>query len=268
METAFWISWQDIGNRDLPEGRIYLGDEACEKRLPPAADMEDHIRSLVSSGHPVTLVTPWISESGLRGMDDLLTRLAKPPVPIELVVNDWGVLQSIKPYKYLTPVIGRLLCGQSSDPRLADGENEDYQKRFEKTIYDRHGTPGRLKYHPPSQLFTCHIQSPAIIHPHVLAYLAGLNISRIEVSHLRQGLHLELPKGWQASLVTPQVLVSLKRCRRPHCDPGGCARQVQTIHDPAFRHPLMVSPCEVYDLNPLRQGEQIPDVIDRIVIKF
>lgn len=99
--------------------RMYFGQEFCEKALPSQKELD---QALIVSGQQemkFTLVTPYVTEPGLDTVKGLLERLIQVQPRAEVVVNDWGVVETIaKYYPTLTPVLGRLLNKILRDPRL------------------------------------------------------------------------------------------------------------------------------------------------------
>jgi hypothetical protein len=100
--------------------RVYVGSEFCQNRLPTAAaflKLEKIFRG------PVTLTTPLLTDGGLDQAMALVKKLAavKRRKPLEIVVNDWGLLRLIKKNKLVRPVLGRLLMweiGEMDKPFL------------------------------------------------------------------------------------------------------------------------------------------------------
>lgn len=96
----------------LPIDRYYFGTEFCENLLPS----RESVRAMVASGKLITLLTPYVSNSGLRELRELFCLL---PEKTEVVFADWGVLQVLRQeFPALTPVQGRLLNKSLRDPRV------------------------------------------------------------------------------------------------------------------------------------------------------
>lgn len=85
--------------------RLYFGNEFCEFRMPSG----EAIARLVDTGLPLTLVTPVMTRVGLRRLEESVTRLLAHDNPLEIVVNDFGALESLRGEGGLTLVSGRLL---------------------------------------------------------------------------------------------------------------------------------------------------------------
>jgi hypothetical protein len=91
---------------DNIQGRIYIGNETCEKLIPSIA----HIEKVLNSNKELTLLTPYVTESGLIKLRDIFVALNNKKLKtIEVVANDYGVLYELTKYEFITPVLGRLL---------------------------------------------------------------------------------------------------------------------------------------------------------------
>ena len=115
-ERALFI---EPGFRDWPQtegyDRIYFGSEFCEKLLP-TVETEEAIMSDRPRGRPqFTLVTPYLTDAGMKNLAVLLECLArKGPESLEIVFNDWGTL-NLMACEYggrFQAVLGRLLTTQ------------------------------------------------------------------------------------------------------------------------------------------------------------
>ncbi|MCM2266998.1 MAG: hypothetical protein NDI60_04405 [Elusimicrobiales bacterium] len=100
--------------------RVYIGSEFCQNKLPSAAAF---LRLEKLFKGPVTLATPLLTDGGLDQALALIKKLAaaKRKKPLEVVVNDWGLLRLLKKNKLVRPVLGRLLMweiGEMDKPFL------------------------------------------------------------------------------------------------------------------------------------------------------
>ena len=87
--------------------RVYIGSEFCQNRLPSAPAFLALAKAFKG---PLTLVTPLLSDSGLDSAAALIKAVAPAKgKPLEVVVNDWGLLRLLKKNKRARPVLGRLL---------------------------------------------------------------------------------------------------------------------------------------------------------------
>jgi hypothetical protein len=267
MENATWLDWDDLDEVRLPPGRVYLGCETCEGMLPDIQRMAACLGAVVASGRQVSLVTPLVTDAGLDRITALLDAFASAARPLEVVCNDWGVLEAVRQYDYCTPVIGRLLSRQSTDPRWASISAGKEQKQFEKEVLHLDGTVAHLTYRPPSEALLRHLRRPAVMDRSVLDFLSTLGVNRFEVSNPLQGLELDVPDGWHVSLHLPRVIVAVQRCPDAGSASCGaaCIRTARRVDDPAFPVPLYMSPCEVFYQNEDLTGIMTDRGIDRIV---
>ena len=86
-------------------GRIYLGNEYCEWRLPSPSD----VASVQAFGTPVTLLAPVATRVGLRKVQAMLDAAMAGGSACEVVANDFGVLEMLRGRPGVTVVAGRLL---------------------------------------------------------------------------------------------------------------------------------------------------------------
>jgi len=97
-------------------GRLHLGNEFCERLIPPPSVLRRAIRLADAAGLALTLATPSVSDAGLAKLCRLFRLL---PGGAEVVVNDFGVLRLVaREFPVLRPVAGRQLCKMIKDPRL------------------------------------------------------------------------------------------------------------------------------------------------------
>jgi hypothetical protein len=99
--------------------RLYFGNEFCEQLMPSVTQLE-HVLNFVSGNNlDFTLVTPYITDNGLKRLDSLLHLIAQKRPDSEVVFNDYGVLRVLRSrYNELEPVMGRLLNRMKRGPRL------------------------------------------------------------------------------------------------------------------------------------------------------
>lgn len=99
---------------------IYYGSDNCEYLAPYKKDIEQAIAEFQTFNkkyppHKVrtfTLVTPYVGDTMMRYLEETLEYLNELQIknPIEVVVNDFGVLRVItKKYTRLKPIFGRVI---------------------------------------------------------------------------------------------------------------------------------------------------------------
>ncbi|MCX5795425.1 MAG: hypothetical protein NTY77_08030 [Elusimicrobia bacterium] len=97
----------------LSPGRLYIGDETCERRLP-SEELLAWIEGECPAPHwPLTVATPPLTDSGLALLEGVLRRLSRMrPGGFEVAVNDLGALELLRGFPKAEPVCGRLLAGR------------------------------------------------------------------------------------------------------------------------------------------------------------
>ena len=170
-------------------------------------------------GIPVTLVTPFLTNCGFRTTLELITRLLAVVETLEVVCSDWGLLYYLASRKLGTPVIGRLLAAQATDPRIM--RMVDGRSAVERPRVIRHldGTACQLRRRCPSTSLTRHYRGCWLDKPRVLSFLSSLGIGRCELNNPGQGIELASSPCWCYSLHVPDVIVSvLQQCPGPEED--------------------------------------------------
>lgn len=134
--------------------RVYLGSEFCQNLLPPAAAF----RALAGTfGGPLTLVTPLLSDSGLDAAAALVKAAAPAKgAPLEVVVNDWGLLRLLRKNRRVRPVLGRLLMWEigGMDKRFLNAFCREYRAAGVETdnaevLAGLSGYDGPVHFHYP-----------------------------------------------------------------------------------------------------------------------
>jgi hypothetical protein len=174
--------------------RVYFGNEFCERLLPGAEALSAIRWEIADRGLLFTLVTPYVTETGIQKIARLLETL---PAGSEVVFNDWGVLRIIRQnFPALQPIQGRLLTKLKRGPRIA---------QFLDTL-------------PPDALH--HLRSTNLSVPAYQQFLKKQTIKRVELDNPLQGLNLEgVPEDLQLSLYIPFAYVSTTRfCLVANCD--------------------------------------------------
>jgi hypothetical protein len=90
--------------------RIYFGNEFCERLIPSLDEVKQAMDVAAARKWKFTLVTPYVTNKGIRKLRALFEYLGGVTVPggIEVIVNDPGVIELVSGYKTLEPVLGRL----------------------------------------------------------------------------------------------------------------------------------------------------------------
>lgn len=270
-EEVQWYDWTEVPLDMHGGGRVYVGDAMCEKRLPAIDFAVETARRLKQQAVDLTLVTPFVSEAGLKHTMDLIEALCDPvsgptfnPVsgptlnPLEVVCNDWGVLDMVAELPGCLPIAGRQLVGQDTDPRWYGMMDTEFQQLFEREVQHVDDTIARLCRQPPPLPLVRHVQRCSLDQPFSLQYLSQRGVNRLELNNLLQGLDFSAPPGWHVSLHVPDVLVTIARdcankpgapCGENPC-PEGCCAAVEKWTHPSFPVSLYSRANGVYYLNP------------------
>ena len=237
METAWWFDWREDAERLPRADRVYFGHETCAQRLPSIARAAELCRRAADGGTAVTLVLPCLTERGMAVGLRLVAHLVATFESLEVVASDWGLLRELSLRKLATPVVGRLLTAQHTDPRIL------------RVVAPRSGVPGDRAVHPretptaalrhaihldgtlcdvewrsPSPALVEHYRSCWIDRQEVMALLQDWGIHSCELSNTPQGIVFGRVAGWSCSLHVPEVLVAVMRqCPGPGEDMAGPA---------------------------------------------
>ncbi|HEA47179.1 MAG TPA: hypothetical protein ENH97_02070 [bacterium] len=194
MEKAALISNLDNLSLITPKHqRLYFGPEFCQHLLPSPPELKEALNFARQRRLSFTLVTPFVTEEGLKKLIPLWEVL-KDWQKSEVVVNDWGVLYFLREnYPEFFLVLGRLLSKQKRGPRLLN-----------------------IKDKIPQEMWN-HFQRSYLDLPLVRNFLFQKGIRRVELDNLLQGIKGDprIP----ASLYYPYTYVTTTRmCLTNACD--------------------------------------------------
>lgn len=142
MENALFITRNDQFTEWNGEyQRLYFGQEFCERLLPSEKEFLSLLTTVKRQKIPFTLVTPYVSEPGLRKTIELLealrSELGREP---EIVVNDWGIYAYLRSAGFANPLLlGRLLVKQKRGPQILKLQGkipEDTVEHFKRAAAD------------------------------------------------------------------------------------------------------------------------------------
>jgi len=188
MEQAIFIATV-AGLKHYTAGfsRVYFGNEFCEHLIPAVADLEPVLALVRENGLDLTLVTPYVTDSGLQRLYPLLDRISAQRPGSEVVFNDYGVLRVLTSrYLGLEPVMGRLLNRMKRGPRLM-------------MVIDKL-PPTTVEYFRGSNLNV----------PALGRFLSGHRVRRVELDNVLQGIDFTAGQ-LTASLYVPFVYVTTTR---------------------------------------------------------
>jgi hypothetical protein len=169
--------------------RLYFGVEFCQNVLPEEADLKVALRFAEDHNIDFTLVTPFVTDRGLKRVGQLLEQTRRWGRPFEVVVNDFGVLRLVNSMcrDTMPPVgLGRLQTKMKRGPRLPD-----------------------LGPSLPPQAVD-HFMRPNADYPPYARFLQKLGVRRLELDNPVQGL-VRKEALLPGSLYHPYVYVSTGR---------------------------------------------------------
>lgn len=188
--------------------RIYWGAEFCQNLIPSLADTEKALRFTRQNNLGFSLVTPFVTECGLKRLKEILKWLKQKRAKTEIIVNDWGILELLSTeFKGVFELgLGRLLVRQSRDPAM--------KRVLEKQpLFAVKGKDGRISiivHRPPAKIYQKGIKASYVNSPLLQSLLSGFGIERVELNNLIQGLNLAEIR-LKKSLYTPYVNISTTR---------------------------------------------------------
>lgn len=94
-----------------------FGNEFCERLLPTLSQLETAVALTKQAGLSFALVTPNLTDRGLKKLGKLLPHV---PEDGEIIVNDWGAAAMVaEEYPRHSLVAGRLLCKHLKEARIS-----------------------------------------------------------------------------------------------------------------------------------------------------
>jgi hypothetical protein len=200
MEQTLFISKADnLGYFRPVYTRLYFGVEFCERLMPAAADLKRVLDFVEEKGLEFTLVSPYVTETGLKRLRGLLEMLSQIRPGSEVVFNDYGVLRVLHQYyPGLEPVLGRLLNRMKRGPRLM-------------TVIDK-----------LPQTTVAYFRDSNLNVPALCEFLNAHGVGRVDLDNVLQGFGFTLER-LKGSLYVPYAYVTTTRlCLANACDvPGG-----------------------------------------------
>ena len=171
-----------------PFDRLYFGHEFCQRLFPSTDQIKRAQHEAASRGKAFTVVTPFVTNAGLALLRKRLQPLLADGAAdaIEIVVNDWGVLNWLhREYPKVPIALGRLLTKQKRGPQIMN-------------MVDRLPAPA-----------VAHFQCSNVDIPRVQRFLESKGVKRVELDNLLQGIVRE--GGLPASLYYPYAYISTTR---------------------------------------------------------
>jgi hypothetical protein len=267
LERAQWIDWRAGALPRIEGARVYAGHETCERLLPSLDAAAALLGELGERQLEMTLVTPLLTETGLHAAQALIDGLLRVRPALEIVCSDWGLLAWLTGLGAGIAVAGRMLSGQSVDPRLARLLHQA-GCADERTVRLVDGRSCRVRKRPPSAALTAHLRSLALDRTENLDLLAELGVHRCELSSVPQGI--ETRSGWSYTLHVPWIpLGVLAACPDAapdgDCDPAACGDRVERWEAEDFCCPIYRRANGLHCLSSVVPEELERLGIDRIV---
>jgi len=222
MEKAVFVTRRDGLDDADSQGftRLYFGVEFCERLIPSTDDLSDALEYTREKGLDFSLVTPYVTDAGLKKLVLLFDYLKDRDISCEVVVNDWGVLNLInRRFRFFNPVLGRLLTKQKRGPKIASLLGQKTVTRpllnpenpgFRGFMIQKKLPSGAAPYYKGANT-----ASVPVIHD----FLVSRGVKRIELDNTLQGLQTDLPPDMSASVYTPYVYITTTF----FCPSAGCA---------------------------------------------
>lgn len=203
METCLWVSpWEKMP--DSGYDRLYIGDEACGRFLTDGV-LPRRLHSVTSAGKRAGVIVPYLTP---ERETDFLRLLDQLHDPVDMVVNDAGAFRLIQRSIH-TPILGRLLVRQNTDPAIASF----FRDQPRRLVYD--GTEPAVLEHvnPPHSLAVHFSGSPVFSDRTAALFLSGRETMTVMLDILPHGMPKQLPDNYTAILNTENILVSVLPCR-------------------------------------------------------
>ena len=202
MEEAVFISQvknlKYVTKRYL---RLYFGNEFCERLAPSSEDLSKIFEFILNRGLNFTLITPYLTNKGLKEWMPLIKSVLDKQKNTEIVVNDWGLLRLLnREYTDLSLVLGRLLTKQKIGPRIF-------------SIMDK-----------IPQIMIQHFRQSNIDVPVLSDFLINKGIRRVELDNPLQGITRRDPQ-LKGSLYIPFTYVTTTR----FCPTATCENKVRSL---------------------------------------
>lgn len=196
IERALFVSRLDnlhYWDRSFP--RLYFGNEFCERLLPSPEELTSALQFTSDKSIELTLVTPYVTEAGLKHVRILLNELSNQRDGTEVVFNDYGVFRMMnQQFPQLVPVMGRLLNKMKRGPRLM-------------VVIDR-----------LPETTVEYFRNSSLTVPLMRKFLIENKVKRVELDNVLQGISLPVP-GLSVSIYMPFVYVTTTRmCLTASCD--------------------------------------------------
>ena len=186
---------------------FFAGDEACG-RFMFSEEFISKINTAIKLGGKAGIIVPYLTPETESRFDKLINSISKS---IDIVVNDAGAFRLVSKSKH-TPIIGRLLARQNTDPAITSF----FYHQPDRIVYNGMDR-AMLKHLPPSRSLALHLSGSAVFSDETAAlFLSGHEKMTVMLDLLPFGLPRAIPKGFSVLLNTDNILVAVLPCRS--CD--------------------------------------------------
>ncbi len=170
---------------DVRFTRCVFGTEFCEYLMPSPSQVDDAASAARDAGLGFTLVTPYVSDSGIARLREIFARLGEG----EVVFNDWGVLNVLRrEFPRITAVQGRLLNKSLRDPRVM-------------------GVYGETEVNATLAA----LQRSSIDNESYTSLLARFGVDAVEMDNLPQGMDLSFTARVRLAVYLPYGFIATSR---------------------------------------------------------
>jgi len=243
MENAIAVNNNSRLNKIEGFQRVYYGNEFCQRLIPSLNALKAAYASIKKQKKNFTLLTPYVTNSGMEKIACLLDFLGRQDEHNEVVFNDWGVFSLLKKrYKKLEPVLGRLLTKQRRDPRAHDILLNCQEAR---RVFDKQNKRTYImipKEAPPS-LYE-HFKASVINAPVFQDFLITNGIRRVEIDSLAWKMKIKVNPEIGISVYLPYAYVSTTRlCGLVNLTYRECKKRCKDFYF-SFKSPS--SPADFY----------------------
>ncbi len=116
LADALPEKWRSDSSRRIH--RVYFGHEFCQRLIPGSSEVQQAMDQAREMGAEFTLVTPPVTDEGLREWMKIVGLLAGMNDRVEVVFNDLGLFsEALHRWPGIIPLLGRLLTRQKRGPR-------------------------------------------------------------------------------------------------------------------------------------------------------
>ena len=188
--------------------RIYWGVEFCQNLIPNLAATKMALRLAEENGLHFTLITPFVTDTGLKRLIEIFTWFKGHKLKPEIVVNDWGLAWYLHNEfgGYFELSLGRLLARQNRNPLM----KKFFQKHPPSAFRDKSGKISLIFYRGPGQSCQQEASSSYVAVASLQKFMVKLGIKRIELNNTFQGLNLAGIR-LKKTVYTPYVNISTTR---------------------------------------------------------